>query len=87
MQGGDMQHKASGNTPAVRDLVDIRNLTDAQFLSLGLPSLVYVRRESQFGQEVFTIYAANGELMGTTEDSEMVRSAIDEHALVATLLH
>ncbi|NHN92268.1 hypothetical protein [Acetobacter sicerae] len=82
-----MQHKTSGNTAAARDMIDIRNLTDAQFLSLGLPSLVYVRRDSQLGQEVFAIYAANGELMGTTEDSDMVRSAIDEHALVATLLH
>ncbi|BCK75516.1 hypothetical protein AA0242T_1193 [Acetobacter aceti NRIC 0242] len=82
-----MQNKTSGATPAVQELVDIRNMTDAQFLSLGLPRLVYVRRDSQLGQEMFAIYAANGELMGTTEDSEMVRSAIDEHALVATLLH
>ena len=82
-----MQHKISGNASGSQDLVDIRNLTDAQFLSLGLPRLVYVRRNSQLGQEMFAIYAANGELMGTTEDSDMVRSAIDEHALVATLLH
>ncbi len=82
-----MQNKTSGATPVVQELVDIRNMTDAQFLSLGLPRLVYVRRDSQLGQEMFAIYAANGELMGTTEDSEMVRSAIDENALVATLLH
>ncbi|AQS85314.1 MAG: hypothetical protein ABF876_00880 [Acetobacter aceti] len=82
-----MQSKTSGNTPPSRELIDIRNLTDAQFLSLGLPTLVYVRKGSLLGQESFAIYAANGELMGTTEDSEMVRSAIDEHALVATLLH
>ncbi|NHN89201.1 hypothetical protein [Acetobacter conturbans] len=82
-----MQNKATENAALANGAIDIRKLTDAQFLTLGLPNLVYVRKASEFGEDVFALYAANGQLMGTTEDCDMMRAAIDEHALVAGMLH
>ncbi|MFT8718258.1 hypothetical protein [Acetobacter sp.] len=81
-----MQNRASTSTALANEAIDVRNLTDAQFLTLGLPNLVYVRRGSQLGQEVFALYAANGQLMGTSEDGDMIRAAINEHSLVASTI-
>jgi hypothetical protein len=68
--------------------VDIRNLSDEQFRSLGLPSLVYIRRGVlDEGQEVFAIHAANGEIMGIADDTESVASALEEHSMVPMTIH
>ncbi|WP_338421676.1 DUF1150 family protein [Acetobacter fallax] len=67
--------------------IDIRNLTDDQFLTLGLPTLVYVRKGMNEGRDVFAIHAANGQMMGIAEDPETVFSAITEHQMVAMTIH
>ncbi|MDG6095038.1 DUF1150 domain-containing protein [Acetobacter sp. AN02] len=76
------QHSAPGGA------VDIRNLSDEQFLALGLPTLVYIRRGVlEEGQEVFAIHAANGEVMGVADDTDTVISTLEENQMVPMTIH
>ncbi|GBR11486.1 DUF1150 family protein [Acetobacter oeni] len=67
--------------------IDIRKLTDDQFLTLGLPELVYIRKGNSADSDVFSIHAANGQIMGIAEDMEAIFAAIIQHQMVAVTIH
>ncbi|NHN83068.1 DUF1150 family protein [Acetobacter musti] len=85
--GDDRTPQDRATQDAGAGVVDIRNLTDDQFLTLGLPKLVYVRENRSEGRNVFAIHAANGQIMGVAEDPETAFSAITEHEMVAMTIH
>ncbi|MBO1361558.1 DUF1150 family protein [Acetobacter sacchari] len=77
----------SAKTDNTANAVDIRNLSDDEFLTLGVPTLVYVRKGTSDGQDVFAIHAANGQVVGLTEDPEAAFTAIAEHDMVPMTIH
>lgn len=87
MQGDTTKQPDTSAGPQMSAPIDIRNLTDEQFLVLGLPNLVYIRRELDEGEEVFAIRAANGQIMGMAEDPEEAFDAINQHDMVAMTIH
>ncbi|QDH17544.1 DUF1150 family protein [Swingsia samuiensis] len=65
---------------------DLRQITDAQFLTLGMSQLAYVRSVIHDGEVLVAIHAADGTPMAVADDEESALDAILEHELIPTLL-
>ncbi|MFT8675968.1 MAG: DUF1150 family protein [Acetobacter sp.] len=67
--------------------VDVRQLSDMQFRSLGLRKVAYMRpTELDDGEEGCAIYAADGALLAVVEDMETAWGAIMQNDMVPASL-
>ncbi|MBO1323694.1 DUF1150 domain-containing protein [Acetobacter sp. TBRC 12305] len=67
--------------------VDVRQLSDMQFRSLGLRKVAYMRpTEMDDGEEGCAIYAADGALLAVVEDMETAWGAIMQNDMVPASL-
>ncbi|MFT8523059.1 DUF1150 family protein [Gluconobacter oxydans] len=65
---------------------DLRRITGAQLLTLGMSHLAYVKSVMHDGELVVAIHAADGTPMAVAEDEESALDAILEHEMIPTLL-
>lgn len=70
-----------------QEAVDIRNLTQAQLMQLGMSQLAYVKPVWMDGETAFAIFAADGSPMAVAADCELAVAAIMQHEMVASLVH
>lgn len=66
---------------------DIRHLSAAEFGSLGMSQIAYVKPVVVNGARAFAIHAADGTPMAVAPDQDIAFAAILQHELVATLVH
>ena len=68
-------------------LLDVRQLSDVQFRSLGLQQVAYMRPATmEDGDEGCAIYAADGSLLAVVEDMETAWGAIKQNDMVPASL-
>ena len=67
--------------------LDIRRLTPAQLLSLGVSELAYVKQVELDGDVAYAIHAADGEPIAVAADQELAVAAILQHEMVPALVH
>ena len=67
--------------------LDIRNLTQAQLMQLGMAQLAYVKPVWMDGTTAFAIFAADGSPMAVAADCDMAMAAIMQHEMVPALVH
>lgn len=68
-------------------LLDVRQLSDVQFRSLGLQQVAYMRPATMDdGEEGCAIYAADGSLLAVVEDMETAWGAIMQNDMVPASL-
>ncbi len=67
--------------------LDIRNLTQAQLMQLGMTQLAYVKPVWMDGVTAFAIFAADGSPMAVAADCDMAMAAIMQHEMVPALVH
>ncbi len=67
--------------------IDIRHLTEAQLMQLGVTQLAYVKAVLVGGARAYAIHAADGSPMAVAEDEEVAMAAIRQHEMVAALVH
>ena len=68
-------------------LLDVRQLSDVQFRSLGLQQVAYMRpATTEDGEEGCAIYAADGSLFAVVEDMETARGATMQNDMVPASL-
>ncbi len=73
-------------TPTVQ-LIDIRHLSTEQLAQLGLSQIAYVKPVMMNGAPAFAIHAADGSPMAVAGDQELAVAAIQQHEMVASLVH
>lgn len=69
------------------EILDIRKVTQAQLMQLGMTHLAYVKPVWMNGATAFAIYAADGSPMAVAEDCDMAMAAIVQHEMVPALVH
>ena len=69
------------------DQLDIRNLTQAQLMELGMAQLAYVKPVWMDGTTAFAIFAADGSPMAVAADCDLAVAAIMQHEMVPALVH
>ena len=68
-------------------LLDVRQLSDVQFRSLGLQQVAYMRpATTEDGEEGCAIYAADGSRLAVVEDMETAWGAIMQNDMVPASL-
>ena len=67
--------------------LDIRNLTQAQLMQLGMTQLAYVKPVWMDGVTAFAIFAADGSPMAVAADCDMAMAAIMQHEMMPALVH
>ena len=67
--------------------LDIRNLTQAQLMELGMAQLAYVKPVWMDGTTAFAIFAADGSPMAVAADCDLAVAAIMQHEMVPALVH
>ena len=67
--------------------LDIRHLTQAQLMQLGMSQLAYVKPVWMDGATAFAIFAADGSPMAVAADCDLAVAAIMQHEMVAALVH
>lgn len=72
---------------SARDSIDLRNLTQAQLMQLGMSQLAYVKPVWMDGETAFAIFAADGSPMAVAADSDLAVAAIVQHEMVAASVH
>ena len=77
-------HNAQIAFPTV---LDIRNLTAAQLMQLGMADLAYVKPITHNGQAAFAIHAADGSPMAMAADCDLAVAAIVQHEMQPALVH
>jgi len=70
-----------------QDAIDIRNLTQAQLMQLGMSQLAYVKPVWMDGTTAFAIFAADGSPMAVAADCDLAVAAIVQHEMVPALVH
>ena len=73
--------------PHQADELDIRNLTDAQLMQLGMADLAYVKPVWMNGTTAFAIHAADGSPMALAADCQLAVAAIEQHEMRPVLVH
>ena len=68
-------------------ITDIRKLTQAQLMQLGMAQLAYVKPVWMEGTTAFAIYAADGSPMAIAADCDLAVQAIVQHEMVPALVH
>ena len=71
----------------LENIVDIRNVTQAQLMALGMAQLAYVKPVWMDGTTAFAIYAADGSPMAVAADCDLAMQAIVQHEMVPALVH
>ena len=71
----------------MQDASDIRNLTQAQLMQLGMSQLAYVKPVWMDGETAFAIFAADGSPMAVAADCDLAVAAIVQHEMVPALVH
>ncbi|MBN8891937.1 MAG: hypothetical protein BGP12_00760 [Rhodospirillales bacterium 70-18] len=66
---------------------DIRRLSAAEFGSLGVSQIAYVKPVVVNGAPAFAIHAADGTPMAVAPDREVAMAAILQHELLGTMVH
>ncbi|GAC1343273.1 MAG: hypothetical protein NVSMB18_18750 [Acetobacteraceae bacterium] len=66
---------------------DIRTLSQAQLMQLGMADLAYVKPVWVNGVTAFAIYAADGSPMAMAADCDMAIAAIVQHEMSPALVH
>lgn len=66
--------------------VDIRRITGAEFLALGMSQIAYMKSVTHDGEQLVAIHAADGTPMAVADDEESALDAILEHEMIPTLL-
>jgi hypothetical protein len=74
-------------TESAEEQFDIRNLTPAQLMQLGMADLAYVKPVWMNGTTAFAIYAADGSPMAMAADCDMAIAAIVQHEMSPALVH
>lgn len=74
-------------TEGLEAISDIRNVTQAQLMALGMSQLAYVKPVWMDGTTAFAIYAADGSPMAVAADCDLAVQAIMQHEMVPTLVH
>ncbi len=72
---------------SARESIDLRNLTQAQLMQLGMSQLAYVKPVWMDGETAFAIFAADGSPMAVAADSDLAVAAIVQHEMVAASVH
>ena len=67
--------------------IDIRKLTQAQLMQLGMSQLAYVKPVWMDGETAFAIFAADGSPMAVAADFDLAVAAIVQHEMVLALVH
>ena len=67
--------------------LDIRNLTQAQLMQLGMAQVAYVKPVWMDGVTAFAIFAADGSPMAVAADCDMAVAAIMQHEMMPALVH
>ena len=67
--------------------LDIRNLTQAQLMQLGVTQMAYVKPVWMDGVTAFAIFAADGSPMAVAADCDMAMAAIMQHEMMPALVH
>ncbi len=75
--------RATSQPPAL----DIRHLSPEQLAGLGVSQIAYVKPVLMNGVRAFAIHAADGTPMAVAGDREMAVAAIQQHEMLATLVH
>lgn len=68
-------------------VVDPRQMTSAQLRRLGMPWMVYLRRDTVDGQTAYAIYAADGTAMAVVEDVEVAVELAAAHDMTFVTVH
>ena len=69
------------------EILDIRNVTQAQLMQLGMAHLAYVKPVWMDGATAFAIHAADGSPMAVAADCDLAVAAIVQHEMVPALVH
>ena len=64
------------NQDLAQDDIDIRKLTQAQLMQLGMSQLAYVKPVWMDGETAFAIFAADGSPMAVAADCDLAVAAI-----------
>ena len=67
--------------------LDIRHLTPAELMQLGVSQLAYVKPVQMDGGLAFAIHAADGSPMAVAADRDVAVAAILQHEMSAALVH
>lgn len=67
--------------------LDIRHLTPAELMQLGVSQLAYVKPVQMNGSLAFAIHAADGSPMAVAADRDLAVAAILQHEMAAALVH
>lgn len=86
MDIGSINHGEGTGAPA-ESTSDMRRLTPAQLLQLGVSELAYVKQVELDGDVAYAIHAADGEPMAVAADQELAVAAILQHEMVPALVH
>ena len=78
---------AAANNPAIAEVIDIRHLSTEQLAQLGMSQIAYVKQVMMNGAPAFAIHAADGSPMAVAGDQELAVAAIQQHEMVASLVH
>ena len=73
--------------PAAGEDFDIRTLSQAQLMQLGMADLAYVKPVWMNGATAFAIYAADGSPMAMAADCDLAVAAIVQHEMRPALVH
>ncbi len=80
----DAAGKANAFEPAT---IDIRHLSQQQFMQLGVSQIAYVKQVSTQGGTAFAIHAADGTPMALAADQQVAIAAIMQHEMAPALVH
>ncbi len=84
---GDLIPGEKTVSDSIAEIVDIRKVSQAQLMALGMAQLAYVKPVWMDGQTAFAIYAADGSPMAVAADCELAVKAIVQHEMVPALVH
>ena len=77
----------AANNPAIAEVIDIRHLSTEQLAQLGMSQIAYVKQVMMNGAPAFAIHAADGSPVAVAGDQELAVAAIQQHEMVASLVH
>ena len=68
-------------------LANVRQITPAQLLELGIAQLVYLREGMVDGETAYAIHAADGSAVAVVEDVEVAIELVAENGLSFATVH
>ena len=78
----------TGDAPAFEPAtMNIRQLSQQQFMQLGVSQIAYVKQVVTQGGTAFAIHAADGTPMALAADQQVAIAAIMQHEMAPALVH